>query len=530
MATPLPARIKHIVVLMLENRSFDNVLGGLYPELTKKGLYRGLVGNETNPIDPRNPQRGSVTVFQGPAASSTWIMPYPDPGELFTDMMAQIYGAAMSVAPTCTSAPWPPMSGFAWNYSGQPWSPSGPGWPSVGPVPRNIMQYYSGNTMPVTTYLAQQYAVCDGWFAAAPVQTISNRVFTHCGTPGLVPNSNPPLSRIDNPDYTKGLKWDDIHPTVFDRTIFELLDKTYPQNIADCDIPEPEKLVNWKIYYHDAPLSVLIKYCWDNWCKAFGGNVYSYDADWPVTNFEYDIANGLLPMYSFIEPRYTTMNPLSPGYVNSNHPGGTWFWPEDYNGAWQPPPANVMDGERLLCDVYSTLLRYPKIFEETLLIVTYDEHGGLFDHVAPPCAVSPFKVKVANFDYDRHGVRVPTLLINPSIAPKTIYPGLREAGAAPPKAFDHTSIAKTVMAQFNVPGSLSPCVDAAPMLENLIPAQITPHVRPPLVCPPEPDMIPAPKPPRRMHPDLPEKAHSLAGALVPLYAEIQRRHRRKQRI
>jgi phospholipase C len=525
MAKPLPDRIQHIVVVMLENRSFDNVLGGLYPELTRRGLYRGLIGNESNPLDPMNPSKGSVTVFQGPATSSTWIMPYPDPGELYTDMVQQIFGKYTTGA--CTSGGLTPMSGFAWNYSGQPWSPSGPGWPSVPPVPRDIMQYYSGATMPVSTYLAMQYAVCDGWFAAAPVQTIANRVMTHCGTPGLVPNSNPPRSRVDNPDFTAGLSIEHLDPTVFETTVFELLDLAYPNNTGPCD--ELDNLVNWKVYYHDAPLSALIGYVYDHWCDVLGGNVYNYQYPWDeISNFEYDIVNNQLPMYSFIEPRYTTMNPSSPGYVNSNHPGGTWFYLDDYNGAWQPPPANVMDGERLLCDIYSTLLRHPDTFQNTLLIVTYDEHGGLFDHVPPPCAVSPLTTKVSNFDYDRYGVRVPAILINPSISPGTVYPGLRTAEAGKSNTIDHTTIASTVMAQFNVGGSLSPRVDAAPTLSGLIPNEIINYNRPPLVCPPAPAMIPAPAPRRPMHPDLPKRSHTLAGALGPIYAEIQRRQRRRR--
>jgi phospholipase C len=526
MAKPLPDRIKHIVVLMLENRSFDNVLGGLYPEWSKVGLYRGLIGNETNPLDPANPRRGSVTVFQGPATSSTWIMPYPDPGELYSDMVQQVFGSNSSVLP---SGMLPPMSGFAWNYSGQPWSPSGPGWPSVPPVPRDIMQYYNGKSMPITTWLAEQYAVCDGWFAAAPVQTLSNRVFTHCGTPSLVPNSNPPMSRINNPDYTTGLRWDDVHPTVFEKTVFELLDQAYPDNVAPCD--EFDFVTNWKVYYHDAPASVLIKYIWDHWCDVLGGNVYNYGYEGEVTNFEYDIINNQLPMYSFIEPRYTIMNPLSPGAVNSNHPGGTWFLPGDENAAWQPPPANVMDGERLLADVYGTLSKYPDTFEETLLIVTYDEHGGLFDHIPPPGpARTPFNVKVSNFDYERFGVRVPALLINPSIPPRTVYPGLRAAENADPnypKVIDHTSIIRTVLDQFEVSGSLSPRADNAPALDNLIPEKITHHARPPIPVLPAPEAIPAPKPVREMNPEIPERAHTLAGLLLPLYAEIQRRKRRR---
>ncbi len=68
---PLTAQIEHVVVLMLENRSFDNMLGGLYPEKTRAGLYRGLKGDESNPLDPNNLGEGSVTVFQGPADDGT---------------------------------------------------------------------------------------------------------------------------------------------------------------------------------------------------------------------------------------------------------------------------------------------------------------------------------------------------------------------------------------------------------------------------------------------------------------------------
>jgi phospholipase C len=197
MAKPLTDRIEHAVVLMLENRSFDNVLGGLYPDLTKKGLYRGLRGSESNPLDPANTAKGSVTVFQGPATLSTWIMPYPDPGELYSDMVQQIFGSNSVPSSTVLA----PMSGFAWNYTYQPWSISGEGWPSVGPVPRNIMQYYSEAAMPATAGLAKAFAVCDCWFAAAPVQTIANRVLAHCGTPSKLPNTN--TSRVNNyPDVT----------------------------------------------------------------------------------------------------------------------------------------------------------------------------------------------------------------------------------------------------------------------------------------------------------------------------------------
>jgi len=515
MAKPLTSRIEHVVVLMLENRSFDNVLGGLYPDLTRKGLYRGLTGVETNPIDPANRSAGSVTVFQGPAASSIWIMPYPDPGELYSDMVQQIFGSNASVLP---SGVLPPMSGFAWNYKRQPPAPPGDGWPKTWPVPVNIMQYYSASAMPVTTSLALQYAVCDCWFAAAPVQTLANRILTHCGTPSRIPGTN--NSRINNPDYTDRLL-PDLTPPVTDTTIFELLDDAYPEGRApECsDFDNPTVHLNWKVYYHDAPVSALCKYVWDRWCLdyLFGGNVFHFQEDFSSeTNFEYDIRSGLLPKYSFIEPRYTD---FFGGVVNSNHPGGAGVDPDNWNGDSLPPPINVMDGERFLCEVYSILQKYPDVFDKTLLIVTYDEHGGLFDHVPPPGAVSPFIPAVNNFNYDREGVRVPAILINPSIKPQTVYPQRTKPEPVPQPAFDHTSILSTLAAQFGLSGSLSRRVDLAPQLKGLIPETPVPYQRPPIVCPP-----PAAAPPPRPGPSvvaIPKGTHTLAGALGPLYRRIQ---------
>lgn len=110
---PLTAQIEHVVVLMLENRSFDNMLGGLYPEETRAGLYRGLKGDESDPLDPNNLGEGSVTVFQGPAADGTWIMPYPDPGELFDDMNEQITCPTYSRS----SVPFPPSTSLRTGFT-----------------------------------------------------------------------------------------------------------------------------------------------------------------------------------------------------------------------------------------------------------------------------------------------------------------------------------------------------------------------------------------------------------------------------
>ncbi len=508
MGAALIPGIEHIVVLMLENRSFDNVLGGLYPAGTAAGTFRGLTGDETNPLNPTVPNSPVVPVFQGPAEDATYVMPYPDPGELYTDMVEQLFS---NQDPLPVGVP--PMSGFAWSYGQQPGAPAEEGGPNVCPVPGHIMQYFSAETMPVSWALAQRYAVCDTWFASGPVQTIANRIFAHCGTPGVLPGTNE--SRVNNPDFFKGIT-DTFEPTVQDFTVFEALDNAYPDAcVQGPGVPDDaDTALNWKVYYHDAPLSALCQYVYDNWDFFIGGNVYHFQDELSsVTNFEQDIQNDALPKYSFIEPRYSD---VFGGTVNSNHPGGAGIDFSDPNGDSLPPAVDVRAGETLLNQIYGILSKYPDTFGKTLFIVTYDEHGGLYDHVAPPGAVSPFAAPVDNFPYDRYGVRVPTLFINPRITPGTVYPP-REPGApvaVPPH--DHTSLIQTVLQQFGANGGFGPRVASAPPIAGL---SMGDYVSPDPLA--DPVYIPAVSPDRGRVSTFQPGAPTLAGALGGLYKKIQ---------
>jgi len=537
---PLTPLIEHIVVLMLENRSFDNMLGGLYPNKTQ-AEYRGVNGlslaEKTIPKDPGDPGKGSVTAFQGPAGHATWIMPYPDPGELFNDMNEQLFGVSSElkqcdqVAP-CKPGSLPTMQGFAWNYAKQPGAPLQVGVVPiiVSPTQENIMQYYSEAAVPMFWFLAKQFAVCDDWFASGPVQTLANRIFAHCGTPGLVSTT---CARIDNPDFTEGLEAPPLYnPPVTDKTIFQLLDETYPGEI------------NWKVYYHDAPASALCSYVYENWDYLRSGdcgNVYSWvqNTGTGMTYFEYDIQNNRLPKYSFIEPCYednlsSLISKYNPDYtsgpVNSYHPGGAGVDTLDPNGSSLPPPISVLDGEYFLKQVYEILANNMDTFKKTLLIVIFDEHGGLWDHVPPPCAVSPFVQPVQNFSYDRYGVRIPALLINPYIPPGTIH---RASDSG--RHFDHTSLISTVCAQFGLNGKLTPRSTAAPTLANLIPdnPKFNDPPAPPPLPPAQPKLAAAEPAAKVVAPAKMDAAaamavirkqkhpHALAGALIPLVAIAQ---------
>jgi phospholipase C len=490
MSSILPG-IKHVVVVMFENRSFDNMLGFLYPQTP---TFNALSGSGSNPTDPSDPTSKTETVWSG-SGSGIYTLPNPDPGELFDDMNEQIYGSSDTSGSE-------KMDGFVWNYVQQPPEyPSGSSDP-VDAEPQNVMHCYQPDQVPVTKALAQGYMTSDVWFASGPVQTFMNRVFAHCGTPSVGKNGQAP---VNNTDY-------DFTPVsifsggpVTSVSIFEALDQS---NVA------PVNNLNWKVYYHDYPISYLVRYVYqqrynypvDNTC------VVNYNrVDWPKKDsgptFAQDCQNGTLPTYSFIEPRYssnwngtgTNLNP------NSNHPGGSILLEANQGG-----PINVYYGESLLLDIYTQLYnasygsprgRNPNLLNETLLIVIYDEHGGCYDHVEPSTqAVSPYKGQtVPGFQYTRYGVRVPAFFINPYISsmnsqrmPKAFCP---QSGTLP---FDHTTIISTLIAQFglkcNEKNYLTPRDQSAPTLEGLfdLTSPRTPTSDDPLPDPSSIQLPPAP--------------------------------------
>jgi phospholipase C len=375
-------RINHIVVLMLENRSFDSLLGTLYKN---SATFEGLSGNEQNPDTNGAP----VVVWNSPGSDeATMRIPDPDPGELWTDINMQLF---VNAAPAPGAVP--TMAGFVQNYLAQQ-----PLNPQAVYGPKSVMHYFAPNQVPVLSQLAKQFAVCDHWFASAPCQTWPNRWFVHAATADGHENNNPPHF----PDV----------PTIYNR--FEEVDNE-----------------NWKIYFHDiAQAHTLLQ------LFLLGGHFQSY------TQFKADCQTGQLPAYFFIEPQY---------FADFGHPEND-----------QHPPSVVTLGEQLIADVYNSL-RASKVWRSTLLIVTYDEHGGCYDHVAPPAAVPPNPpLPGQTFGFDRYGVRVPAIIVSPYVSPGTIF---RQTSGAP---YDHTSIIATVRKRFGLSPSLTKRDAAAPDLDNLL--------------------------------------------------------------
>ena len=140
------------------------------------------------------------------------------------------------------------------------------------------------------------------------------------------------------------------------------------------------------------------------------------------TNFQADAATGTLPAYAFLEPSWSSTG-------NSQHPN-----------------YDVARGEQLILDVYHALRGGPA-WNSTLLIITYDEHGGCYDHVPPPWGATPPDSSPGEFGFDftRFGPRVPTVLVSPLIPAGTVC---RAPGTTP---FDHTSILATLQHRWSLP-------------------------------------------------------------------------------
>jgi phospholipase C len=361
-----PTKIKHIFVLMLENRSFDHLLG--YANLPgTDGLSGKTFSNldsthEPVPTTPNSEYAGDLD---------------PDPGHDFDDVTLQLYGTD-----TPSLGQQPDMSGFVASYAEK----------CNGDVPssRRIMKCFDPSKLSVLVSLAQNYAVCDNWFSSVPGPTLPNRLFVHCGTSG---------GRLDlSPEYFSGFK-----------TIYEVLDRasvpgTYPKGVPSTIYSD-----GWTAA---ATFPYLLKYQ-----DQFFGTLDDFYSD--CARDEQDV-----PAYCFIEPRYGS------GLV------GATFSPEND----QHPDSDVRQGEKLIYRIYQAILKNKKLWESSVLLITYDEHGGTYDHIPPPLTVAPDNRTSQNpqFDFRRLGVRVPSVIVSPYI----------ESGTVSKIQFDHTSIISTVRKLF----------------------------------------------------------------------------------
>jgi phospholipase C len=393
-------KIEHVVVLMLENRSFDNILGWLYDPANETPLnvvpsdFEGLYGRV---LSNRAPDGRLVPATKTYQARS----PQPNPGEPFEDVYSQLYDLPLvksnEVPPVPPHAP--NMQGFIRNYADQKDRPTDPA---------KIMECLTPKTLPVISSLAHHYALCDHWFASIPTQTFCNRSFVHAGTSsGYVNNGGAGLCFVNET------------PTIFD--LLEAAGKS------------------WNIFCGGWLL--------ESFTLLTQRSLWKYALTEHFAHFNSFLAaaakKGGLPAYSFIEPVY--FDSVVWGPHNDMHP--------ECNLVKFFGPSNLHRGEALIWTIYDAVRNSPD-WESTLLLILFDEHGGCYDHVPPP-SVSDCKVSIApdsriipgdrpggtGFAFDRLGPRVPALVISAYTPTQTRLHDV----------FEHTSVLRTVVNCFTLP-------------------------------------------------------------------------------
>ena len=355
-------KLKHIVVLMMENRSFDHMLGSLKAVDPR---IDGLTGTETNP--DATPAQNQVAV-QPLAQYQSQLQ--PDPNHHFPAVDLQIFGGDTSPNRV------PNMQGFVKSYFNEQRDIK---------HSQYVMYYFSQDKLPVLTTLALEFAVFNRWFSAIPGPTICNRAFAHYGTS---------FGRVDlNPLY-----FQEPFQSIYDRLV-----NANPKHTA-------------KVYYYDSTSSTMeVANLLQHQPELFG--TYQQFLD--------DCEKGDLPDYSFVEPNYSD-HETDAGEEVAND---------------QHTDHHVQAGELFIASVYHAIKQNASVWESTALLIVYDEHGGIYDHVPPPACTQDLFTASANdtgtgveFKFDRLGVRVPAILVSPWIPQGTVVD----------RTFDHASIPATV--------------------------------------------------------------------------------------
>ncbi len=430
---PNDHRLDHVVVLMFENHSFDSLLGFLYRP-GEAPQFEGVWGRElSNAVPPAVADTGPAQVSVHPATSMA--APYPDPGEEYPHVNTQIYGTINPetnryakvgdiLTPFNSPAPPipapPPMNGFVLDYVNT-FKVTMDRLPNPTEYSQ-IMACYTPEQVPVLSGLARGFACFDHWFCEVPSQTYPNRSFFHAATSsGFVLNGHPPGKFATLNDA---------------RTVFNLLEDAHR---------------TWRVYIDPAQILSATGLIHARQLGPFFADHFR-----TIFDFYEDSKNGELPAYSFIEP-----NMFHPHTDFHPHSGARWA--EELGLA---PPDTIMGGEQLLAGVYDSIRTSSSAggsnFENTALLVTFDEHGGTFDHVPPPAALPPDSSQPEeNFGFDRLGLRVPTVLIS----------AWAEEGRVVTEGFRHTSLIRTLRDWWNLGPPLSRRDGDAPSLLPMLSRQ-----------------------------------------------------------
>lgn len=450
--------LDHVVVIMFENRSFDNVLGRLYGPGEVES-FEGVVGKTfSNPI-PQWAEHGASRKSVPYAIATNMNTPKPDPGEEYPHINTDLFGIqgpanrfvplAKMVAPY--NAPdypgqQPTMDGFVTDYISAFAAEKGrqPTYEEYA----SIMAGYTPSQLPVTSTLARGFATFDHWFCEVPSQTFPNRSFFHAATSSGFVNNSPPASFP-------------VHNTA--ETLFERLEAKGLSWRVYCDTPSPASFTG---IIHAQRLH-----------DRFRTNFLT------VEDFLEDVRAGRLPTYSFIEPN------MWHGH-NDMHPPISAL----LHGLPFDPPSSLLGGEALLAKVYDAIRSSDSSngsnYLNTLLLVVFDEAGGTYDHVPPPPAPPPNPAALAGqmgFSFNRSGQRVPAIAISAWIPERRVVT----------QEYRHTSLMRTMRerwslgAPFTARDAVAPDLSPILTLDKPRPAEQWPDVTPQPVPPFNTALLPA---------------------------------------
>jgi phospholipase C len=375
--------ITNIVAVMMENHTYDSILGML-PVASYNNVPAGFTldddGNPTN-ANPWNASRGYTLAT--PPYKHAMLKAFP---------MSTACQLDSGGSPS-TAYPWNTWQAGKTSYAGG--KMDGFVKSQSGPV---SMGYYDSTMLPFVNSLASTFPVCTRFFSSVMAQTYPNRRFFMAGTSAGMVNDT--------------LNDDSPGPN---GTIFDSLNKYG---------------ISWKNYYSNTPST-------DIW-------IYNYSTfrpnQSPIADFYSDCAAGTLPSYSMVDPNF-----------------------EDSS---EEDPQDVQNGDYFLSQVINAVMSSPQ-WPHTLLVWTYDEGGGYYDHVPPPKAVKPDDVAPVapptgttqphGTPFNRYGFRVPSGIVSPYAIP----------GYVSNVTHDFTSILKLIETKWNLPALTYRDAQASNLLDSL---------------------------------------------------------------
>lgn len=414
-------KISNVFVLMLENHSFDNIfaMSGI------SGITAATLSdcNSWTPPGATSPNIYSVKKGAPP------FMP-TDPSHEFDDVLEQLTGAIPECKLQGGAYPKIDRSGYAANYATKAtektWKPE---CDQVGDI---MACFDTQKQLPVIHALATEFAICDHWFSSIPGPTWPNRFFVHGASSA---------NWTDSPGLINEVEWLGVPELGFryeHGSIFQALDK---------------KGLGWRIYQDKANqfsdnasgpeyggwISQAASLHGVNLLDVMSLECFTDDLNEMVDG---EPAYRKYP-YTFIEPNFgkSFFDP-QPGQDSAPKSEQKWYDGPTYKGgSSQHPEDDPSGGEGLIKAVYEAIRASP-LWETSVLILVYDEHGGFYDSVCPEAAVAPGDKSpilqtphnAKGFDFKTYGVRVPAVIVSPlipnGIVDKTIY--------------DHSSVAATV--------------------------------------------------------------------------------------